>query len=187
LVAEGLSKFSWLSRDIPGEFAHPDLWASEDLGRFRRIAIGASKAEIPLMLSLCRDLDGPFMVMYVLVASRLGNEEARYESDEVFTHRELETFLLRFRDFFEQDGRHHVWIISKGGDGQLIFDNHNVIYAYGRVERFERRLVASGFEVGEVEIPFPHEHNYHAEFDTAEEELLNFWPWTKFPLQSVDL
>jgi hypothetical protein len=69
---------------------------------------------------------------------------------------------------------------------QLVFDNHNMIYAYGDLDRYESELQARGFRRGSVAIPTPHSHHYHAEFDQSEDELIAYWDWKKFPLEPDD-
>ncbi len=91
--------------------------------------------------------------------------------------------MVTFQDFFEQDGRHHLWVMSWSEEGQFIFDRHNMIYAYGDLDRYESHLNSVGFARGRVAIPVLHAHYYHPEFNTAENELMAYWSWMKFPLQ----
>jgi hypothetical protein len=91
---------------------------------------------------------------------------------------EAELFLRRFKDFFEHDGRHHVWIKSTLGPGLLVYDRHNVIYAYERLPEFEAVAVNRGLtKVGDIQLPFPHAHHCNAIFDEDERELLRYWAW----------
>src|SRR5262245_22305098 len=126
-----LSKFSGPERDALTEFTYPYIWSKEVHPGWQRLVIGAEAKEIELILELCRGMHGPFVVLFVLIASRLGNPEGRYQSRGGLSYADLELFLYTFQEFFEQDGRHHLWVISASGEGQFIFDRHNVVYAYG--------------------------------------------------------
>jgi len=69
----------------------------------------------------------------------------------------------------------------------LVYDRHNVIYAYGPVERFIATLELEGLtESKEVRFPNPHAHNYHAEFDSHETAILKNEQWTLSPLRPGD-
>lgn len=169
-----------------GEFTFPNIWKREEEEEFSRIAIGASEKEIPLILELCKNMRGPFGILYVLVGSRLGRDSGRYQNHEPINYDDLELFLYTFQEFFEQDGRHHLWVMSLSGEGQFIFDNHNILYAYGDIDYFETQLTAAGFVSGSVSIPSPHTHNFHSEFDLSEDEIFDYWQWDQFPLEPSD-
>ncbi len=180
-----LAKLSGVDLDSAVEFTHPDVWQREDHDGWSRLVVGARQSEIPLILELCRDFAGRFAVLYVLVGSRLGRS-GRFQSPEPISYDDLELFLYTHQEFFEQDGRHHLWVVSASGEGQLVFDNHNKIYAYGDLDRYETRLLSMGFRSGSVDNPSPHGHNYHPEFDSAEDEVLKYWDWLEFPLEPDD-
>lgn len=100
---------------------------------------------------------------------------------------ELEDFVLTFSDLLEGDGRHHFWIGAVDNSGLLVYDNHNVIYAYGPLEKFQEILLESAFSsAGAVTFPDPHIHRYNAPLDQRVDELMSYWPWKKFPLQEND-
>ena len=94
----------------------------------------------------------------------------------------METFLNLFRDYLESDGRHHIWITSLPTSSTLVYENHNVIYAYGPLEEFEQVLIKRGLTECEVQFPVPHVHNYHSAFDADECEIMTYWKWGYFPL-----
>ena len=181
-----LPKFSTPETDADAEFAHPNVFQREDEEGWSRLTIGAREGEVGMMLELAKELKGPFVVLYVLVGSRADNEHGRYQSPGPLKLDKVEAFMTCFEDFIEQDGRHHVWIISTMGDGQLIFDNHNMIFAYGNLERYESILKSWGFEEGKVDIPAAHTHHLHEEFDSVETELMESWKWKRMPLAPGD-
>ena len=58
--------------------------------------------------------------------------------------REAEDFLRGFSRFLESDGRHHLWISSVPDGATLVYDGHNILYAYGPLELYEQVLAARG-------------------------------------------
>ena len=181
-----LPKFSGPDLDSSVESSYPNIWQREERKEWSRLLIGTREREIPLILELCRNFNGPFGILYVLVASRCGHGDGRYQNPEPINYDDLELFLYTFQEFLEQDGRHHLWVSSTSGEGQFVFDNHNLIYAYGNLDHYESQLASAGFSRGTVEIPVPHCHNFHAEFDRIEDELMAYWRWKRFPLQADD-
>ena len=181
-----LAKLSGPDVDSSIEFVHPNIWQREEHSAWSRLLIGAREREIQLILDLCRGSPGFFGVLYVLLVSRLGHSEGRYQNPEPISYEDLELFLYTFQEFLEQDGRHHLWVTYVTGEGQFIFDNHNMIYAYSDLDRYESELQARGFRRGSVVVPAPHCHNYHGEFDQSEDELMTYWDWKRFPLEPDD-
>lgn len=170
----------------PLEFTFPNIWQRETYPEFSRLLIGSEQQEMRRMLELCRPLDGPFGILYVLLVSRAGNEPARYQSPVPLEYDDLELFLYTFQEYFEQDGRHTIWVLSLSGDGQFIFDQHNYIFAYGDIDRMASYLTAEGYAEGRISVPYPHSHHYHVQFDDAEVQVLNYWRWLKSPLEPSD-
>lgn len=168
------------------EFTLPNIWERETYPDYSRLLIGSEQGEVRQILELCRQLSGPFAVLYVLLASRLGNEPARYQCPEALEYDDLELFMYTFQEYFEQDGRHAIWVSSLSGDGQFIFDQHNYIFAYGDLDRMISHLRADGYTEGTVQVPVPHSHHYHLHFDEKEDEVLNYWDWFKSPLEQSD-
>lgn len=181
-----LVKFSGPDLDTSIEFTYPNIYQREIYPSWSRLTIGAESHEIRLILEMCKQCTGPFGVLYVLIASRLGHEDGRYQNDTPASYDDLELFLYEFQEFFEEDGRHHLWVMSLGDQQQFIFDNHNVVYAYGDLDRIETVLKDNGFSEGEISTPDPHAHSYHSEFDTEQDRLMGYWRWKRFPLEPDD-
>lgn len=165
---------------------YKDTWERQKTGETERLVIGAKSRQIELLLELAQCLSGPFGMLYVLLVSRLGHEPGRYQSPEPSTFEDTETLLRAFRVFLEHDGRHHVWLISLGDQATLVYDNHNLIYAYGPLDRYIKVLKRAGLDEGETRIPAPHQHCYNAVFDSAEDEVLKLWRWEHYPLAPGD-
>lgn len=183
---ETLSKFSASEQASARNYTHPDIWERQNYPGWSRLAIGPRLHEIPLLLDLCKNWDGPFGVLYVLSAPRTIETGGRFQSPHPVSYEDLELFLYSFQEFFEQDGRHDIWVISLPTQNQLILDRHNVIYAYGNLDTLERALEEREFSPAPIETPVPHTHHYHPEFDTAERELLTYWDWIQYELLSSD-
>jgi hypothetical protein len=99
----------------------------------------------------------------------------------------MELFLWQFQELFEQDARQHVWIGSVDNSSLLVYDNHDVIYAYGPLREFEGILTSSGLaKCDDVRFPKPHMHNYNVEFDEQQLAILKYWKWTRYPLEESD-
>jgi hypothetical protein len=98
----------------------------------------------------------------------------------------MESFLRHFQTYLESDGRHHVWVVSVPTNATLVFDNHNLIYAYGPLDEFVPILLQRGFSEQEAPIPVPHVHHYHEGFDSSEREIMAYWNWQQFPLAEGD-
>ncbi len=88
------------------------------------------------MIRLLEAMSGPFWLLYVLVVNRDDSELGRYQCSEPQTQEDVEAFLKDFQAFLEKDGRHHLWIASASSSEMLIYDRHNVIYAYGSLSEW---------------------------------------------------
>lgn len=177
-----LESSDWVPHD------YGNLYFRNSCGESERLVIGPSSGHVHLLATLAAELRGqPWYILYVLLVPRLGNRSAgRYQSPPFDTLAELRSFLSSFTSYFEGDGRHHIWIGSAGNDGLLVYDQHNVIFAYGPIDRFERLLQARGYRQEEFWFPAPHAHSYAAENDGEEERLMAAAEWQYFPLESGD-
>jgi hypothetical protein len=183
---ESAYKFGW----IPNEecrFEYPDIFAVEKTSGPKRLVIAPSANHVSILLDLLQHMSEPFGILYVLVVPRGGSETGRYEIANPVMREEVADFLKRFREFFENDGRHDIWVASVSVSAQLVYDRHNVIYAYGPLLEFENVLLGRGLAKAEfVRFPSPHAHNYHAAFDQDERDVLRRWHWKQSPLRERD-
>lgn len=178
--------FKICNLDNQEEIAWDNVYTNEIYPNFSRLIIGCKSGEIPLLLDLCKGMEGPFGVLHVLLVSRLGKESGRYQTPQPLSYEELELFLYEHQEYFEQDGRQHLWVSSLSGEGQFIYDQHNYIYAYGDTQSYIEKLTSKGFVEGEISIPAPHCHNYHVEFDSKEQSVHNAYDWLYSPLREGD-
>lgn len=166
------------------EFQYGDVFQIREHPTWSRVAIGANDRQIQLMLDVAKSWQGPYGVLYVLVTSRLGHEAGRYQAAEPCDLDALARFAHKFREYFEEDGRHHVWFADVSSGAQFVYDNHDIVYAYGDIPGYTEFLKQKGFSEQDVHIPCPHAYYYHPEFDDSEREVLKYWEWKYFPLQS---
>ncbi len=170
------------------EWTYGDVWATEGTtGGGSRLVIATARGQIEIVAALLKNMTGPFWVLYVLVIPRGRGEPGRYQSPELQPEGTVGTFLDEFSGFLEKDGRHNVWIASESGSEMLIYDRHNVIYAYGPLASWKAFRNARGFsEVPAIRFPSPHSHHYHQSLDPEEDRLLAYWDWHSTPLKKSD-
>jgi hypothetical protein len=127
-------------------YRYSNCWDIENTTGPERLVIGPESSQVELLLKLAQTLAEPFGILYVLLVSRKDHEPARYQCPYPCDRGEMESFFRTFTDFFESDGRHHVWLTSLTDSSTLVYDKHNVIYAYGPLPQFERVLDSRGFK-----------------------------------------
>jgi hypothetical protein len=179
-------KLGWiLGEDRRHEYQN--VFAIEKTPRLERLVIAPSTNQVSLMLDLLRVMPEPCGILYVLVVPRTEAEAGRYQAKDFKPRNETESFLNRFKEFSENDGRHHIWVASPPGPDTLVYDRPNVIYVHGRVPEFERVVLAHGLpRVEEIKFPSPHAYHYNEAFDGDEKDLLRYWPWLRSPLRGND-
>jgi len=170
---------------VPGvasPYRHPKLWARETLDGRERLRIGAGLGTVELLRAFLDELAEPFVLLVVMRAPRVAGEPGRWESDPC-TRVALTRFLDRFGELFEDDARAELWLGEADDGGLLVLDEHDLIYAYGPLHRFQALLRRRGYRPGNPRIPEPHEHHYNHQFDGLEREL-DRWEWRRrLPLE----
>jgi len=181
-------KFGYLdSSKLPAPFEYDHTWAIEQTSGPARLIIAPRCGQIELMRALLDKMAEPFQVLYVFLVPRTERMPGRYQGPHELRRTELDAFLNRFETFFEGDGRHDLWIRSATDSSLLVYDQHNVIYAYGPLESFKGSLASLGLrEVPAIRFPDPHVHNYRAEFEADPDALLDYWEWKVTPLTEHD-
>ena len=182
-----LYKFGTIGPDgSDAPYFYDDIYQVEETARSRRLLVAPRKDHIAVLSELADRLSGPYRLLYVLLVGRTGRAEGRYETAEFLTASDLRSFLSTHGPFLEHDGRHHFWIGSAQGDALLVYDQHNVIFAYGPLDEFARVLVRRGLRSSTVSYPGPHTHHYHAAYDAAEDRLFSEREWLFSPLREQD-
>jgi hypothetical protein len=188
-MAEILFKFG-TGQPQGGAWSFPDLWAREQTSGPDRLILAPKSGQTDALLRLVEVVPEPIHLLYVLIVPRgPDHRQGRYQSPEPTTRENTRTILRDFRDFLEQDGRHNIWLRSATSPAMLVLDRHNLIYAYGPLDEFQR--ITEGLALTEVpsssiRLPDPHSHHYHPEFDSDERRMMNLWPWHQTPLQDQD-
>jgi hypothetical protein len=182
------AKFSHIEDGEHISHDYGNIYFEQPCGPTTCLVIGPSQGHVDLMIEMVAELLGdPWLVLYVLLVPRRGNRESgRYQSQPFETHAELAAFLSAFRSFFEDDGRHQVWVGSAVNHGVLAYDQHDVIFAYGPLDRFIAILKSRGFGENKFWFPAPHTHSFAEEYDAEEERLMNEIEWQYSPLQAGD-
>jgi hypothetical protein len=142
--------------------------------------------QVGLLIELARTLPEPFHVDYVLLSMRTLRPPGRYQTTRPASRERLEDFLGRHRAFLEQDGRHHLWIGSAAEPSTLVYDQHQLLLLYGRLDQYLPVLARAGMGEGPVLVPAEHRHASHDDLDAAEHALMAHWGWTWNPLEPGD-
>lgn len=179
-------KFGTYDNEIDTEYYYQNNWALEQYPNFERIAVAPKDNQIELIKNIIMNFEPPYWILYVLVVSRCGNALGRYQCACPKNNIEVNNFCNYFKDYFETDARHHIWIGSAKTKQLVVYDNHNIIYIYGNVQNIQEKLSDLGFKEGIIQIPVPHAHLYNVENDNYETEIMNYWEWIKFPLNEQD-
>lgn len=168
------------------EYSHPPVFQlMRTDSNIELLKIGVPGGDIAVAQALLRCLDGPFYVLYVLVVPRGEGDTGRYQSPLVDWD-QVDALLNRFQDYLRSDGRFHLWFHDPAARATIVWDRHNIIYAYGPLAEYERCLSALGFQNGLVRIPAPHEHHYRNEFDIDARAMLAHFDWRHSDLQPSD-
>lgn len=155
-------------------------------GHTERLVIGPSSQQVKLLDALAKTFTaGPYYILYVLLVSHADRSPGRYQSPLFDSHEDLQLFLYTFQEFFENDGRHHVWI-STPEAGTLVYDQHDVIFAYGDLDLMKNVIVEAGFHEEEFWFPSPHRHGFDPRNVDRENELMAYCDWVYFDLQPDD-
>jgi len=153
----------------------------------KAVSCVAPEHPIDLMLEFLKHIDGPVVALYLLLEQRDGGPPAgRYQSPAPISRRKLRGFCERFGEFLEQDGRHAFWIMDLCSSQKLIFDRHDLVFAYGNLDAFERVLVGRGYIPGRIRgLPRAH-RQVDPRFDEEAHRLHEWLPWMAVPLYRGD-
>ena len=156
-------------------------WRRESVKGVARLVIIVDGNGVDLLELLSSGFSGPLGLLYELLLSRRGvHPEGRYQSPRPLERWEALHILREYEAFLAGDGRHNLWLAEVAGPGQLVYDQHELLFAYGDLERYEELLRPLGYEQGELDLPVPHAHAYNAEFDADEDRLLGALEWIFF-------
>lgn len=169
---------------LPGK-----VFARDMRGSVQCLRIATTDNQIQLLDTLIDKMPPSFWLLYILVVPRGEGEPGRYQSSEPLTKESLEAFLAPFRNFFEVDDRFNIWIKAESGPALLVWDRHDLIYAYGFEEEWAQDLQRVGWievDPAAISIPYPHAHHYHEMFDDDARAVLAAIKWDYTPLREQD-
>jgi hypothetical protein len=183
-----MAKFASLDEQGNGvNHDYGNRYFRQPCGSSQRLVIGASSANIKLLDELATAFaTQQFYILYVLLLSHAGRSPGRYQSPPIASHEDLQLFIWTFQNFFEGDGRHHIWIGSPQSSDLLVYDQHDVIFAYGNLDGFEALLINHGFTQQQFWFPCPHSHSFDPANVNAEDELMAYFDWVYYELQEGD-
>jgi hypothetical protein len=148
------------------------------------IKITTSGSQSDLLIKLLPFINGTWYMLYTLLITHHGNKPGRYQSVEFENRIDISTFINKYKQYFDEDGRHNIWVGSTTTSDLIVLDNHNIFHYYGDVDGVDRLL--SEYKVAEIVIPNPHSHHYNGNLSDKENELLSEFEWKYFPLQPGD-
>src|SRR4051812_26533815 len=148
------------------------------------LRVQSSGSMTDMVIRLSERMQGPWYVLYVLLTPRGDHEPGRYQGIEIENHVDLAIFLAKYRDYFDGDGRHHLWVGSAVNGDLVVYDHHDIIIAYGPIHSYLSLL--GGFSSHPIPGGGAHTPHYNPEFDAAEDAILKEWPWQHYPLQDSD-
>ena len=169
------------------EHVHPPIFARETTSAgTERLVAGLPVHQAAAIFTQLAGLTAPpYTLLYVLHAPRGEGEPGRYQSPDLDLA-EFRAFMRRFGRYLAADGRHDLWVHSREANATLVWDHHNLLYAYGPLDRFAEALAARGFGPGRPSLDFEHVHHFRARFDGAAAELLARYEWLMTPLREGD-
>lgn len=167
---------------VPHHYAN--VYIRESNIGFERLRIGLADKHVEFMLNMVEILLPDFYLLYVLHAPHM-HEAARYQSPPL-QREDVQSFLAHFHEFLTEDARHDLWLFSKADNATLVWDRHDLLYAYGPLQQFERVLQTWGVAKGDPQVPVPHSHPYYPEYDEQEKEVVGCFDWIVSPLRPED-
>ena len=177
-------KFAGTDSSKPFEYGNQyDLEEGEG---WARVVIGPNRDHIKVLDTLSDRWSTPdYFVLYVSLMSHTGKKTGRYQSP-MFNKEDLDLFLYTHREFLEGYGGQHLWVGHPNSGELLVYDHHNLIYAYGNIDSYVQTLEELGFRPGRISIPAPHTHSFDSHYTQLEDDLFGYFDWTWFPLQDGD-
>ena len=185
-------KFGHMIGDEDVAYRHPHVWARTRTSTGTpRLDVGPAHDHVGVLKKLTREMPEPFAILYVLVVPRNESQlPGRYQSP-FLTRTEMERFLDMFGHVFEGDARAALWVAALPNGsvpvGFVVYDRHDCLHAYGPIGKFEEALERMGLKRADrLDLPSPHTHHYHEEFDSEVEAILSEFSWSYSELREED-
>lgn len=165
------------------EYSFPPVFSFQEATR--RVVAGVPHGDTEVFERLVSCLEPPYSLLYVLHTPRGEGEPGRYQSPELSSEK-FHAFIAQFKSYLSADARFDLWAHSRKENATVVWDRHNLLYAYGPVERFSSELHVLGFTNGTPQVPVPHAHHYRQELDSYATELIAAFEWLRSPLRPED-
>jgi hypothetical protein len=170
------------------ELMYKKEYAIEKFSGGERLIISPENEQIDMMLNLLGESNNSqYGILYILLVSRCGNKLGRYQIANSVTFDELKLFCKKYSKYLETDGRHHFWIINHNTKDLVIYDQHNVLYAYENPETKINILEKINYKrVEKIFFSTPHCHCYNEENDIFEIDIIKNNEWIVTALTAQD-
>jgi hypothetical protein len=178
-------KLGYLKDDQWVEYSHAAVFELPNSQHKTSLMVGVPGGDPTIFRRLTLCLKPHYLLLYVLHTPRGEGKPGRYQSPPIEIA-EFEKFLTEFSTFLSNDSRSDIWAYSPDEDATIVWDRHNVVFAYGPISRYVSELRALGFNEGRPEIPAPHEHYYRSQYDSDSRALLRKFEWSYSPLRKQD-
>lgn len=134
-------------------------------------AVAAAPAEHPIqLLASLLDALTPPLALRLEVLEPMGMSKPDPVRWEAPADR-LREWLESNATWLEGDARLAVTLSDVDGN-EARFDEHDLIWLTGDLGKFEPFLLAAGLLPGEIELPFPHAHQYRQEWTPVFDSML---------------
>ncbi|KRB12429.1 hypothetical protein [Rhizobacter sp. Root16D2] len=167
------------------EHSFPAVFNESTAGTIPRVQAGLPAGGLEPFQVLVSQLEAPLLLLHVLHTPRGEALAGRHQSREI-SHLEFTDLVGRFTAFLCSDSRFDLWVYSPSERATVVLDRHNQLFAYGPLARFLSALRSIGYEQGEIDVDFPHVHQYMPEFDGDSIELLSTLDWSRTDLRPED-
>lgn len=175
------SGMDWTEHSFSAQFACTGAAAGTS-----RLVVGVPHGNAEIVKSLVSSLEPPYFLLYVLHTPRGEGKPGRYQSPGL-SREQLYEFISEFGPFLSGDARFDLWARSPSENATVVWDRHNLLFAYGPLDRYTAVLHSLGFVQGTApKVPEPHAHHYRHELDEDARKLLSVFEWSWSPLRPED-
>lgn len=152
-----------------------------------KVTASPAGSSLESLAKLVGSMAGPYALVYVLHECYTFRPEGRYQAPQPLSAKALGDFLTRFADFFEEDGRHGLFVLSGSEPCAVGLDRNGMVTAYGEKGRWPPVMRSLAFSEGIVS-PRPRRPRV-PEHDASEAQLLAAmpWQWNSLELSDLDL
>ena len=141
------------------------------------LEIVTDQSPIGLFLQLLQVFPEPYTIIYDLVSPQTELEEGSYVWEDELSTTDLINLIEPKAAYLENDARHRLACHVNALALTLVLDEHNVVKSLPADGRIVMKLGELGFIQQRFEIPFPHSHPIHSQYNGIEDEWLSDDRW----------